>query len=59
MISVSINKILQMTSVGERERFTQNRIIKLFQNQLGYIYAGNRKTVLITAILKNPGCALT
>jgi type I restriction enzyme R subunit len=29
------------SSVGERERFTQNRIIKLFQNQLGYTYAGN------------------
>lgn len=30
-----------MAAVGERERFTQNRIIQLFQNQLGYSYAGN------------------
>jgi type I restriction enzyme R subunit len=30
-----------MDTIGERERFTQNRVIKLFQNKLGYTYAGN------------------
>lgn len=30
-----------MSTVGQRERATQNRIIQLFQNQLGYAYLGN------------------
>ncbi|MCI0580249.1 MAG: HsdR family type I site-specific deoxyribonuclease, partial [Chloroflexi bacterium] len=30
-----------MTTVGQRERATQNRVVKLFQNQLGYTYLGN------------------
>jgi len=30
-----------MSNVGQRERATQNRIIQLFQNQLGYAYLGN------------------
>jgi len=29
--------------VGQLERFTQNRVIKLFQNNLGYTYLGNWK----------------
>ena len=32
-----------MIKVGQLERLTQNRIIKLFQNQLGYTYLGNWK----------------
>jgi type I restriction enzyme R subunit len=32
-----------MAKVGEVERFTQNRVIKLFQNHLGYTYLGNWK----------------
>ena len=30
-----------MNEVGQIERFTQNRIVKLFENKLGYTYAGN------------------
>ena len=30
-----------MTGVGERERVTQNRIIELIKNKLGYTYIGN------------------
>ena len=30
-----------MSTVGQRERITQNRVIKLFQEQLGYTYLGN------------------
>lgn len=30
-----------MTTVGQRERATQNRVIKLFVDQLGYEYGGN------------------
>jgi type I restriction enzyme, R subunit len=30
-----------MSTVGQRERATQNRVIQLFQNQLGYAYLGN------------------
>ena len=30
-----------MTDVGQIERSTQNRIIELFQRQLGYKYLGN------------------
>lgn len=30
-----------MSNVGQREILTQNRVIKLFQNQLGYTYLGN------------------
>ncbi|WAK74299.1 type I restriction endonuclease [Arthrospira sp. PCC 9108] len=32
-----------MIKVGQVERVTQNRVIKLFQNQLGYTYLGNWK----------------
>lgn len=32
-----------MNGVGERERITQNRIINLFENKLGYKYLGNWK----------------
>ena len=31
-----------MNTVGQSERKVQNRVIKLFQNHLGYIYDGNR-----------------
>lgn len=30
-----------MTKVGQKERKTQNRVVKLFQEQLGYEYLGN------------------
>ncbi len=30
-----------MSQVGQRERVTQNRVIRLFQTQLGYDYLGN------------------
>ena len=30
-----------MSEVGQRERVTQNRIVKLFRNDLGYRYLGN------------------
>ena len=30
-----------MSTVGEIERITQNRIVKLFKNSLGYNYLGN------------------
>lgn len=32
-----------MGKVGDRESITHNRIAKLFQQQLGYRYLGNRK----------------
>ncbi|MCF3648006.1 type I restriction endonuclease [Planktothrix agardhii] len=32
-----------MSNVGQREILTQKRVIKLFQNQLGYTYLGNWK----------------
>lgn len=32
-----------MNSTGKTERETQNRVIKLFQNELGYTYLGNWK----------------
>ena len=30
-----------MNKVGQKERLTQNRLIKLFQDQLDYTYLGN------------------
>ena len=30
-----------MSKVGQLERETQNRVVKLFQEQLGYTYLGN------------------
>ncbi|MEV5715469.1 type I restriction endonuclease subunit R [Amycolatopsis mediterranei] len=32
-----------MSDVGQRERETQNRVVKLFVDQLGYDYGGNRE----------------
>lgn len=37
--SITIRMI--MSSVGQRERVTQNRIVQLFQRDLGYRYLGN------------------
>lgn len=33
-----------MSNVGQRERATQNRVVKLFQEQLDYTYLGNLET---------------
>lgn len=33
-----------MTTIGQRERATQNRVVDLFQHQLGYTYLGNWQT---------------
>ncbi|MGZ8157949.1 MAG: hypothetical protein ACXWT1_14325 [Methylobacter sp.] len=30
-----------MAMVGQRERTTQNRVVKLFRDQLGYTYYGD------------------
>ncbi len=30
-----------MSSVGQRERATQNRVVRLFQDHLNYAYLGN------------------
>ena len=30
-----------MSSIGQIERVTQNRVVKLFQNELDYRYLGN------------------
>jgi type I restriction enzyme R subunit len=30
-----------MTDIGQKERATQNRVIKLFRERLGYDYLGN------------------
>jgi type I restriction enzyme R subunit len=32
-----------MSNIGQIERMTQNRVIKLLQDQLGYVYAGDLK----------------
>ncbi len=53
-----------MSTIGARERVTQNRVVKLFQNQLGYKYLGdwqdrddnrNIETALLTGWLKKQG----
>lgn len=49
-----IPKYYQMTSVGEPERFTQNRIVKLFRDQLGYKYAGNWEDRTINSNIEEP-----
>ena len=33
--------VINMSTVGQKERATQNRVIKLFQKKLGYKYLGN------------------
>jgi type I restriction enzyme R subunit len=33
-----------VSTVGQIERITQNRVINLFQQQLGYTYLGNWET---------------
>jgi type I restriction enzyme R subunit len=32
-----------MSSVGQREKKTQQRVVKLFRDRLGYGYLGNRE----------------
>ncbi len=32
-----------MSDIGQPERHTQNRIVKLFREQLGYTYLGKRE----------------
>ncbi len=32
-----------MNTIGQIERITQNRVIELFQEELGYTYLGNWK----------------
>lgn len=53
-----------MSNVGQHERITQNRVVKLFQNELGYDYLGNWEyrennrniePALLTAWLKRQG----
>ncbi len=34
-----------MSNVGQRERIAQNRIVRFFQNELGYRYLGDLKCV--------------
>ena len=41
---VSENKRIVNVIVGQRERATQNRVIKLFQAELGYRYLGDWHT---------------
>ena len=36
---------INMSTVGQIERATQNRLVKLFQEQLGYRYVGNLEKV--------------
>jgi type I restriction enzyme R subunit len=33
-----------VSTVGQRERITQNRVVQLFQTHLGYAYLGNWET---------------
>jgi type I restriction enzyme R subunit len=33
-----------MSNIGQRERATQNRVVKLFVDRLKYRYSGNRET---------------
>jgi type I restriction enzyme R subunit len=33
-----------VSTVGQRERITQNRVVQLFQTHLGYTYLGNWET---------------
>jgi type I restriction enzyme R subunit len=35
---------LGMSNVGQKERVTQNRVVKMFREQLGYTYLGNWET---------------
>lgn len=32
-----------MSDIGQKERATQNRVIRLFRDRLGYAYLGNWK----------------
>ena len=41
-----------MSNVGQRERMTQQRIVELFQTDLGYRYLGDWQIALIIKILK-------
>jgi type I restriction enzyme R subunit len=39
-----------MTTVGQIEKKTQQRIVTLFRDQLGYDYLGDRHDLRITAL---------
>ena len=53
-----------MSKVGDKERIAQNRVVKLFQNELKYRYLGNLEKeennsnvdeILLTAFLTKKG----
>ena len=55
-----------MSKVGAKERVTQNRIVKLFKDQLGYDYLGgwkdrennqNIEVSLLESFLQKQGCS--
>ena len=41
-----------MGNVGDIERITQNRVVKLFKEKLGYTYLGNWKTARMSGIYR-------
>ena len=41
-----------MSKIGQIERITQNRVIKVFQNDLDYTYLGNWKDVPRTSSIE-------
>lgn len=41
-----------MSTTEQLERITQNRVVNLFQTQLGYTYLGNWEATSTTAMLK-------
>ena len=42
-LSESVQRVVSMSRVSQIERITQNRVVNLFQTQLGYRYLGNWK----------------
>lgn len=43
---------MTMGNVGDIERITQNRVVKLFKEKLGYTYLGNWEESLIKQMKK-------